>query len=294
MDRTLLHRAIRFLGFLVVSAGAHLAHVEAQAHTSTLRDAEPLPNGAALRIASGGHATSIADLYWLKLVQYVGTPGEESRGWPHLEPLADLVVTVDPLFGYAYEASGVVLSSVGRYEASNAILERGMEHVPGRWQLPFFAGFNHWSALGDLDRGAALVLRASRIPGSPRYLPDLASRLFSSAGTIEEGIAALDATVASTSDPELRKEFLRRRDQLEMERALRLLEAAIADHRAREGAPPASLADLADPEARRIARSPLSENIDFEPSTGSVSSPLLPRRLMVYRPPAVPEALAAP
>jgi len=241
-----------------------------------------------------GHATTTADIFWLKLVQYLGTPREEAREWPNLESLARLVVDVDPLFGYAYEASGVVLSSVGRYESSNAILERGMSNVPSRWQLPFFAGFNYWSALGDLERGADLVLRAARIQGSPRYLPELAARLFSSAGTIEEGIAALDLSIQSTPDSSLRGEFLRRRDQMEMERALRILEGAIAHHIATKGRPPSTLADLDDPESRIVTASPLGKAIDLDPSTGAVSSSLLPRRLMVYRPGIVPEAFATP
>ncbi|AKU90310.1 hypothetical protein AKJ08_0697 [Vulgatibacter incomptus] len=241
-----------------------------------------------------GHATSAADLYWLKLVQYVGTPGEETHHWPHLEPLAELVTTIDPLFGYAYEAAGVVLSSAGRFEASNEILERGIVHVPSRWQLPFFAGFNHWSALGNLDRGAELVLKASKIPGSPRYLPELAARLFASADTLDDGIAALELAIHSAADPHLRDELERRREQMLAERALCVLESAVADHRTRYGAPPASLADLEDPEARRIAASPLAAAIRLDAATGAVSSPLLPRRLMVYRPAAVPEALAAP
>jgi len=287
-------RACRILALVALSAAAHAAHGRAVAQTSETQGPAPLPNGEAVRVASAGHATSVADLYWLKLVQYVGTPGEEARHWPQLEPLADLVVTVDPLFGYAYEASGVVLASTGRYESSNAILERGMSQVPGRWQLPFFAGFNHWSALGDLDRGAELVLRASKIRGSPRYLPDLAARLFSSAGSLDDGIAGLDLAIRSTQDPHLKDELARRRDQMEIERALRTLESAIADFRLANRAIPAQLTDLDDPAANRIARSPLAEKIRFDPSTGAVSSPLLPRRLMVYRPGHVPDALAAP
>jgi len=279
---------------VALSSVVHVAHDRAVAHFSEPQGPAPLPNGEAVRIASAGHATSVADLYWLKLVQYIGSPGEESQRWPQLEPLADLVVTVDPSFGYAYEASGVVLSSAGRYESSNTFLERGMSNVPTRWQLPFFAGFNYWSALGDFDRGAELVLRASKIPGSPRYLPELAARLFSSAGSLDDGIAGLDLAILSTQDPHLKDELARRRDQMEIERALRTLESAIADFRLANRSTPARLTDLEDPAANRIARSPLAEKIRFDPSTGAVSSPLLPRRLMVYRPAKVPDALATP
>lgn len=294
MLRTILARAGRVVAVATLAALAHAAHGLTTNLAASDAEDSTLPSGEVIRFLSLGHATTVADIHWLKLVQYLGTPRAEAREWPGLEPLATLVVGVDPLFGYAYEASGIVLSSVGRYESSNTILERGMSNVPYRWQLPFFAGFNYWSALGDLERGADLVLRAAQIKGSPRYLPELAARLFSSAGTLEEGIAALDLSIQSTPDSNLRGELLRRRDQMEMERALRILEDAVAHHIATKGRPPSTLADLEDPKSRIVTTSPLGKAIDLDPSTGAVSSSLLPRRLMVYRPGIVPEALATP
>ncbi|HEY0839916.1 MAG TPA: hypothetical protein VGD74_07000 [Vulgatibacter sp.] len=248
-----------------------------------------------LHVVAAGHRTSVADLYWLKLVQYVGSPEGEQEGWPELSALARVVTTLDPLFGYAYEAAGIVLARADRLDDSDAIFEQGMRNVPSRWQLPFFLAMNAWHFREDYRRGAELMLAASKLPGSPWYAKELSTRLFSSAGSLSEGIALLDSSIRSADSASIREELVRRRKQLLAEQLLRGLEQAIADHRNAFERLPASLDDLADPEVRRLLEgSPVRESIRFDPQTGAVSSTLLPRRLMVYRPFKVPDALAAP
>ena len=86
-----------------------------------------------MRWFSLGHALTASHLYWLRAVQYIGEPRAEERGWATLFPVVDLVTDLDPGHGYAYQVAGVVLSSAGRIDESNAILEKGTRNVPSRW-----------------------------------------------------------------------------------------------------------------------------------------------------------------
>lgn len=274
---------------------AHVLHRSAQASQADARLEKPLPNAEILRFLSSSHRTSAADLYWLHLVQYVGTPEAQAAGWPELEALAELVTTLDPEYGYAYQAAGVLLTEAGRYEASNEILGKGMENVPDRWQLPFYAGFNHWNHLDNLPEAGRLIARAAQFYGGPAYLSELSTRLYASAGDVDEGLRLLDLMIEETEDPLMREGLQSRRGDLLVEQALQRVERAMEAFEATEGRRPRSLQELAQamPAARQVLGTEIGQTIRLDAYTGLVASPLLPERLVVYDPDRkVPDLLA--
>lgn len=282
-------RWIFALLLLGLATSAHLAHRAAVAEGQGPERLDPLPNARILRFLSSSHHTSAADLYWLKLVQYVGTEAALQAGWPDLEALADLVTTLDPKYGYAYQASGVLLATVGRIESSNEILERGMAEVPDRWQLPFYAAFNRWYHEGKFREAGELMLRASRLPGRPPFVSELASRLYASSGSLDDGIALLDLMIGNTEDPLLRDDLVRRREDLVIEKMLRLIEARVEAFRDAEGRWPRTLDELDDPAIRAFLPTPLGQTIRWNPETGEVRSLFLQDRLVVHDPDREPE-----
>lgn len=291
-----MNKPLVFPLLLVALAGtAHALHRSAQASQAEARLEKPLPNANILRFLSSSHRTSAADLYWLHLVQYVGTPEAQAAGWPELEALAELVTTLDPEYGYAYQAAGVLLTEAGRYEASNEILGKGMEHVPDRWQLPFYAGFNHWNHLGNMQEAGRLIASAAQLEGGPAYLSELSTRLYASSGDIDEGLALMDLMIDGTEDPLMREGLLSQRNDLLVEQALQRVERAIEAFQASEGRRPRSLGELvqAIPAVRETLATEIGQTIHFDVHTGLVASPLLPERLVVYDPDRkVPDLLA--
>lgn len=279
-----------FALLVVGLAGAtHLLHRASLADAAERERLGPLPNARILRFVTSTHHTSAADLYWLKLVQYVGTEAALQAGWPDLEALAELVTTLDPKYGYAYQASGVLLATVGRIESSNEILERGMAEVPDRWQLPFYAAFNRWYHEGKFREAGELMLRASRLPGRPPFVSELASRLYASSGSLDDGIALLDLMIGNTEDPLLRDDLVRRREDLVIEKMLRLIEARVEAFRDAEGRWPRTLDELDDPAIRAFLPTPLGQTIRWNPETGEVRSLFLQDRLVVHDPDREPE-----
>lgn len=279
-------RWIYALLLLVSAAATHLLHRAAIAEVSEREKLGPLPNARILRFVTSSHHTTAADLYWLKLVQYVGTEAALRAGWPDLEALAELVTTLDPKYGYAYQAAGILLSTVERIEASNEILDRGMENVPDRWEIPFYAAFNRWHHQGEFQEAGELMLRAARIPGRPAYVPELASRLYASSGSLDDGIALLELMIESTEDPLLREDLLRRREDLEIEKMLRRIEDRVAEALERTGRYPPTLELLGDAEIDAFLQTPLGRTIRWNPETGEVRSLYLQDRLVVYVPDA--------
>ncbi len=279
----------------VVLAGAtHLLHRAAVADAAERERTGPLPNARIVRFLTSSHHTTAADLYWLKLVQYVGSEAPLRAGWPDLEALTDVVVTLDPKYGYVYQASGILLATAGRIDASNDILERGMENVPDRWQLPFYAAFNRWYHQRQFREAGQLMLRAARLPGRPSWLTELANRMFASSGSLDDGIALLEMMIANAEDPLLRDDLVRRREDLVIEKMLRRIEERAEAFRARHGRWPASLGEIDDPSIRSFLPTPLGQTLRWDPATGEVRSLYLRDRLVVYEPDQEPEVAPVP
>lgn len=270
-------------GLCALAVAAHLFHIAAAGDLR--RGSGELPHvwtsdGAAMRRFTLGQHTTAADLSWLKMVQYVGTSQVANAQWPQLLELLQEVTDLDPEYGYAYEAGGLLLSLTGRIDESDAILEKGMEHVPDRWQLPFFAAFNHWYERGDLMRGAELLVRAAAIPGSPDYVTNLAARLSSGANQIEVAIELLSATLSEGVPEEAEEEMVRKLNELIVERDLRWLEAQLAEYFEQHGAHPPMLGTLLlIGQVERLPVAPDGSLYDYDPATGEVSSAMLPKRL---------------
>lgn len=85
---------------------------------------------------------------------------------------------------------------------------------------------------------------AARLPGSPSYLPGLASRMLTEAREPGAALKLLEPIVRQESDP-VRKAVLERRvREVTVERDLQELETAVEAYRGKMGVPPRDLSDL--------------------------------------------------
>ena len=197
-----------------------------------------------MRLLSLGLTTAASDLYWLRFVSYLGSEEVVRDRAAQLYPLAVLITDLDPRFAYAHEAAGLALNSVNRLEEAQAILDIGVERNPGRWQTPFYAGFNAWNGLAQYEKGASLLLRAARIPGSPGYLTSLATRLFATSDAVQHGIAVIEALLADPSLPSpARSELEERLQALRTEHFIRDVEQRVDLFRLRNGRDPVDLSE---------------------------------------------------
>lgn len=290
----------RFLTLLLVGSLALLTHalqksVEDDRLVVTWGEegpgARPALSARRARTVALGQHTTLADVQWLRLIQYLGTESVVVAGAPQLLAAADLITDLDPEFGYVYEVAGIALSTHDRLDESDVILEKGMRNVPHRWRLPFYSSFNHWYGRSDYATGARLLLQAARIPESPGYLGQLAAQLFSSADALAPGISLIDAMLREQLPDAVAHDLALRKRDLLVERHLRALEEAIESFEKRHGERPASLSVLL---GGKPPRAPDGSLYEYDPATGRVSSPLLPERLQYYRADDVPLPTAIP
>lgn len=203
----------------------------------------PLPDGKALRVLALGFDRLIADLYWLRTVNYIGHEEVTKAGYPEVARLGELVTDIDPYFLTAYSVMNSTLTLLNHDpNAAMALLDKGIRHNSW-WKLHFLQGFNHFFEKGDYAK-AAEQMRLASMKGGPPYLPLLAARLYASAGSPETALAFLKARSKEANSDLYRERLAKRMRDLWIQRDLQRIDAAIEAYSAAHGEVPPDVATL--------------------------------------------------
>ncbi len=131
------------------------------------------PSGQAVKAFSMGFHVLLADLIWLRFVQYYGEHRLTDTKFALMYHILDVLTTLDPYFVHAYTLGGLMLVQEAKMpDQANALLRKGMLAIPEDWRLPFVYGFMHY--VDEIDyRVAAAYFRISaqkpNAPDMPRY-----------------------------------------------------------------------------------------------------------------------------
>ena len=185
------------------------------------------PGPDLMKIAAVEHRHMWADLFWLEIVQQIGTREKMSEPvWKRVYQWANIATDLDALYVTIYRAVSVNLSVYAkRVVESDAIAEKGWKHLPGVWQLPLMIGYNAYFESGNAARGSEYVYHASRIPGSPRYLPALAGRMQFHSGDEQGAVEVLEMMIPNLEGP-AQRDAIYRLKAMKSEPRLRLFDEA--------------------------------------------------------------------
>ena len=143
-----------------------------------------------VRRAALGFDNLIADVYWIRAVVYFGQRRLSTRpdkNYDLLYPMLNMVTALDPRFVVAYRFGAIFLSEPppggpNRPDQAIALLERGAEQLPERWELPHDIGFVHAWSTRNFEEAARWFDRASLVPGAPIWLKSTAASMLSRHG----------------------------------------------------------------------------------------------------------------
>ncbi len=125
----------------------------------------------------------LADLYWIRAVQYYGgrrLSKDPNRNYNQLYPLLDITTSLDPMFNIAYRFGAIFLSEplpggAGRPDRAIDLLEKGFRLNPNRWEYPYDIGFVHYWTRQDFAAAAEWFQKASEVPGAPWWVRSMAA-----------------------------------------------------------------------------------------------------------------------
>ena len=258
---------------------------------------EPAPGDSVLYIRSGeavrrmslSFTPLVADIYWIRAVQYFGgtrLKTSSARNYDLLYPLLDIATTLDPRFAIAYRFGSIFLAEgypggPGRPDQAIALLEKGFRADPTRWRYLQDIGFVHYWWLGDYRTAATWFQKAADIPGAPWWLRSLAAVTLAQGGDRRSSRALWQSLRESADNEWLRNNATFRLAQLDALDAIDQLTAVVATYEARTGESPASWDALV--RARLLSAAPLDPGgvpYALDATTGAVTlgpgSPLSP------------------
>lgn len=224
-----------------------------------------LRSGLALRRLTGAYNALFADVYWIRAIQYYGgtkqrldkeqaLPLKEGEpqpaanaalihAYPLLYPLLDITTTLDPRFNIAYRFGAVYLAEpypqgAGRSDLAIALLQKGLQERPDKWEYMEDIGFVHYWFRHDFHAAAESFKKASDVPGAPWWLRSLAATTLAQGGDRRSSRAMWVAILQSAEVDWLRKDAERRLVQLQALDMIDALQRAVDDYSRRTGEKP--------------------------------------------------------
>ena len=175
-----------------------------------------LPSGKVLKIISLGFDEVVADILFIRMIDYFGKHSASDRTYVWLYHMADLVTDLDPKFRFPYIFAGLMLNlEANQFENARTILIKGMNEFPNDWYFPFALGINYFFHDGDFTRAADSLEDASKLPGSPKYLIGFANKLRREGATKEAALVFLKHLYESFGDKGIRKILKERIKEIE-------------------------------------------------------------------------------
>lgn len=175
-----------------------------------------IPSGGFFEDVSPAFRTSIADSYFLSMVQYYGEHIEGDGRLDSMADMVDLVTRLSPRFIKAYTFGTFALLDAGEGAKAYEILQRGVDANPEDWNLPALAGMLiYLYGEGDTkyEVAADWYEKAAAVEGSPAYLDRLAAVITAKSGETEKA-ALMWAQVYADGDKYSKKKAVENLDRL--------------------------------------------------------------------------------
>ncbi len=235
---------------------------------------------AAVKRMALGYESLVADVYWMRAIQYYGRREEAARRsvpYKNLANLLDIAATLDPEILDVYRAGSVFLGEpeplgAGQPQEAVRLLEKGIASHPAEWRLYFDKGFVYFWYLKDSAKAGADWLAASRLPAAPSWMEGLAAMAISRSGAVETARSLWQRQYQESERPDVRANAYNHLISMQVDEDRWTLEFMLERHTKKYGRLPAHLADLVGAGLLRdVPRDPSGVPYSYDPSAGGVS-----------------------
>lgn len=213
------------------------------------QDGPTLPRRELLEVLGAAQKPLIADFYWIQSIQQMGRANTDTE-YRDVFFYADMATDLDPKFRYVYEWGAIATPfNLGRdqwvnTDLSSRLLSKGLAQFPDDRRFMFQLAYNKMTYDHDYKGAADLLMRMSKFPDVPRYLPQLATRLYAQAGSFDSGLHVAEMLRDSAEDDESRAFYEHRIKEILRERVLTDIDQAIEAFQKDHGQRPRTVPDL--------------------------------------------------
>ena len=226
---------------------------EQRGAASVVEEALYVNSGAALKKGSLGFDGLIADLYWLRTIQYFGNKSLQQttetelnnfKGWKLtlLAPLINITTELDKNYVSAYRFGSLFLPDIDPAIAIKLAM-RAIQDNPQDWRLHQDLGFIFWKQKRYQEASEAYK-NGSKIAGAPAWMQQMSGVMLAKGGDRETARQIFLRIYETTDDPTIKKTSLNRLQFFQAEDEIHFLNNLLQTYRTQKGACPASLSAM--------------------------------------------------
>lgn len=210
-------------------------------------------SSSSLKKLSLGYNELMADIYWMRALQYFGSKKMEEQNPELLYHYFDIITDLDPKFVNAYRYGGTFLAEpppfgLGETRKGIDLLDKGRKNNPENYRLPLEEAFIYYFYPKDYEKAAELFREASEKPGiSPLRRASMTGMAASAhaRGGNSELSRKIWEIIYETSPSDGRREFaLRNINEIDTIAIEERLTESLREYIKRYGRPPSSPEDL--------------------------------------------------
>ena len=199
-----------------------------------------LPNEKLLDHFTCGFSSVIADVLWLRCIQYtVSEFHNPERKFTWLEHMCQTIARLDPHFVGAYQYGGMLLAAIDADEAGLKLLRQGLVNRPDTWELPFETAkiyvLNRRDEPGSPAMASYYLALAGRDSDHPEYFLEWAQAIQLRHNLAEDGRRIWEGLLATTSDGFMRELAERKLQELNLHEAVDTLNRISEEYEKRVG-----------------------------------------------------------
>lgn len=226
-----------------------------------------------------GYSSLVADVYWMRTIQYYGRRSEAAQRpvrYKNLAALLEITTTLDQDMIDAYRAGSTFLAEpeplgAGQPQEAIRLLDKAIVHHPEDWRYSFDKGFIHFWYLREFKQAGGIWLETSRIPGSPSWMEPLAAMSLSQGGAMETARSIWQMQFQESDRADVKENAMNHLLNIRVAEDMWTLEFLIRKYVERTGHAPGTLEDLVrSGYLRMIPADPFGAQYQFNPKTGRV------------------------
>ena len=204
------------------------------------------PSGIAIRALSMGFYAPLADLVWLRFIQYYGTHRLTDGKFEFMYHILNVLATLDPMYLPTYSVGSLMLTlDAQRPDQAKELLKKGMQTNPEEWRLPFIYAFIHYAFLKQYEVSEIYFLLSAQKPNAPEISKRWAAfTTYKKLGDLKTALALWLDLYNNTDNPEekaIAELYIR---DIKMELDIEFLNKKIKEFTEKFGSKPDNLKEL--------------------------------------------------
>lgn len=245
--KTLLRFVTVVLLFAIIANFAYRIDLN-RANSGLIGELAYFPSGFLVRTITLGFYAPLADVIWLRFIQYYGEHRMTDAQFRYMYQILDILTTLDPNFLYAYTLGGLMLTHDAKQpDQALKIMKKGIIANPDDWRQPFMYAFINYVFLRRYRVAEAYFRISGQKPGvSDRPRRWAAFMRYKKMHDLETGLAMWTDLYKTTNNPEEKAIAAMYIKDITMEIHLKTLNAKIEEFKQKFKRAPWSLMELVD------------------------------------------------